>query len=125
MKTIKADEKRIPFEVADWSPSPEERYRSSELRSILITTLQELSPILRTVFVLRDMEGSSIAQTAEILGLSQAAVKARLWRARLLLREQLANYFRKRMEVPRADKVSGRWNAREPLSFAIRSVLYG
>jgi RNA polymerase sigma-70 factor (ECF subfamily) len=121
----RVDENRLPREVADWSPSPEERYRSSELRGILITTLQELSPILRTVFVLRDMEGSSIAQTAEILGLSQAAVKARLWRARLLLREQLANYFRKRMEVPRADKVSGRWNAREPLSFAIRSVLYG
>jgi RNA polymerase sigma-70 factor (ECF subfamily) len=121
----RVDENRLPREVADWSPSPEERYRSSELRGILITTLQELSPILRTVFVLRDMEGSSIAQTAEILGLSQAAVKARLWRARLLLREQLANYFRKRMEVPRADKVSGRWNAIEPLSFAIRSVLYG
>jgi RNA polymerase sigma-70 factor (ECF subfamily) len=121
----RVDENRLPREVADWSPSPEERYRSSELRGILITTLQELSPILRTVFVLRDMEGSSIAQTAEILGLSQAAVKARLWRARLLLREQLAHYFRKRMEVPRADKVSGRWNAREPLSFAIRSVLYG
>jgi RNA polymerase sigma-70 factor (ECF subfamily) len=121
----RADENRLPREVADWSPSPEERYRSSELRGILITALQELSPILRTVFVLRDMEGSSIAQTAEILGLSQAAVKARLLRARLLLREQLANYFRKRMEVPRADKVTGRWNAREPLSFAIRSVLYG
>jgi RNA polymerase sigma-70 factor (ECF subfamily) len=121
----RVDENRLPREVADWSPSPEERYRSSELRGILITALQELSPILRTVFVLRDMEGSSIAQTAEILGLSQAAVKARLLRARLLLREQLANYFRKRMEVPRADKVTGRWNAREPLSFAIRSVLYG
>ena len=120
-----ADENSLPREVADWAPSPEERYRSSELRGILIATLQELSPILRTVFVLRDMEGFPIVQTAEILGLSQTAVKARLWRARLQLREQLANYFHKRIEVSRADKVSSRWNAREPLSFAIRSVLYG
>lgn len=120
-----ADENRLPREVADWAPSPEERYRSSELRGILITTLQELSPILRTVFVLRDMEELSIVQTAEILGLSQTAVKARLWRARLQLRERLANYFHMRIEVPRADKVSSRWSARQPLSLAIRSVLYG
>ena len=59
---------------------------------------------MRTVFVLRDMEGFSIVQTAEILGLSQTAVKARLWRARLQLREQLANYFHKRREVERVDK---------------------
>jgi RNA polymerase sigma-70 factor (ECF subfamily) len=120
-----ADEKRIPFEVADWSPSPEERYGSSELRSILITALQTLSPILRTVFVLRDMEGFSIVQTTEILGLSQTAVKARLWRARLQLRERLADYFRKPIEVSRTDKVSSRRNVTEPLSFAIRSVFSG
>ena len=119
------DESRLPREFADWSPSPEERYRSSELRSILITTLQELSPVLRTVFVLRDIEEFSIVQTGEILGLSQSAVKARLWRARLQLREQLANYFHKRIEVSLADKVFGGWNLREPLSFAIRSALCG
>ena len=120
-----ADEKKLPREVADWSPSPEERYRSSELRAILTAALQKLSPILRTVFMLRDMEEFSIVQTAEILGLSQTAVKARLWRARLQLREQLANHFNKRTEVPLADEMSGRWSNRGPLSFAIRSVLYG
>jgi RNA polymerase sigma-70 factor (ECF subfamily) len=119
------DESRLPREVVDWAPSPEELYRSSELRGILIRALQELSPILRTVFALRDMEELSIVQTAEILGLSQTAVKARLWRARLQLREQLANYFHIPIAVPRADKVSGRWSARQPLSLAIRSVLYG
>jgi RNA polymerase sigma-70 factor (ECF subfamily) len=119
------DESTLPREVADWSPSPEERYRSSELRGILIATLQELSPILRAVFVLRDMEGCSIVQTAEILGLSQTAVKARLWRARSQLREMLANYFRKRTDVSPMDKVSNRWRLREPLSIEMRSVLYG
>jgi RNA polymerase sigma-70 factor (ECF subfamily) len=120
-----AEESMLPREVADLSPSPEERYRSSELRRLMITALQTLSPILRTVFVLRDMEGFSIVQTAELLGLSQTAVKARLWRARLQLREQLANYFQKRIEVSRAGRVSRRWNDREPFSFEIRSVLYG
>ena len=124
-ESFQGDGESVPLELADWAPSPEERYRSSELRDILIRALQELSPILRTVFALRDIEELSIVQTAEILGLSQTAVKARLWRARLQLREQLANYFHMRIEVPRADKVSRHWNARKPLSFAMRSVLYG
>lgn len=124
-ESFQEDGESLPLEIADQTPSPEERYRSSELRDILTKRLQELPLILRTVFVLRDMEGLSILQTAEILGLSQTAVKARLWRARLYLREHLATYFQKRIEVPWADKVSGRRNARESLSFAARSVLYG
>src|ERR1700678_2266550 len=124
-ESFQEDGESLPLEIADQTPSPEERYRSSELRDILTKRLQELPLILRTVFVLRDMEDLSILQTAEILGLSQTAVKARLWRARLYLREHLATYFQKRIEVPWADKVSGRRNARESLSFAARSVLYG
>jgi hypothetical protein len=85
----------IPREVADWSPNPEEVYRTSELREILINFLQELRPILRTVFVLRDIEGLSIEQAAEVLSLTPAAVKARLWRARLDLRELLSRNFSK------------------------------
>src|SRR6266700_8255164 len=56
----------LPMEVADWAPNPEERYGTSELRDILIKALEELSPILRTVFVLRDIEGFSIDETAEV-----------------------------------------------------------
>ena len=91
----------LPPEVADWAPNPEELYRTSELREILTRTLAELRPILRTVFVLRDLEGLSIAQTAAVLGLSQVAVKARLWRARLQLREHLNKYFRKQEKSAR------------------------
>jgi DNA-directed RNA polymerase specialized sigma24 family protein len=58
--------------------------------------VEELRPILRTVFVLRDVEGLSIAQTAEMLNLSQPAVKARLWRVRQHLRERLNRYFDER-----------------------------
>ena len=80
------------------APDPEQLYRTSELRDILIKALRELRPILRTVFVLRDIEGLSIAQTAEVLNLSHSAVKARLWRGRLQLRECLNRYFRKEEE---------------------------
>ena len=90
-----SEEHGHPFEIADWAPNPEDLYKASEFRAILTTALEELAPILRTVFVLRDIEGLSIVETAEVLELSTAAVKARLWRARLQLRERLAKYFRK------------------------------
>jgi RNA polymerase sigma-70 factor (ECF subfamily) len=93
-----AGEEVLPIEVADWAPDPEQLYRASELRGILIKTLGELRPVLRAVFVLRDIEGLSTAQTAEVLNLSQVAVKARLWRGRLQLRELLNTYFRKERE---------------------------
>ena len=86
----------LPVDVPDRSPTPEQLCWASELREILVRTVEELRPILRTVFVLRDVEGLSIAQTAEMLNLSQPAVKARLWRVRLHLRERLNRYFDER-----------------------------
>jgi RNA polymerase sigma-70 factor (ECF subfamily) len=97
-EAFRADEDLLPREVADGAPNPEELYRASELRDILIKALQELRPILRTVFVLRDVEELSIDQTAEVLDLSPSAVKSRLWRARLQLRELLSDYFSKHRE---------------------------
>jgi RNA polymerase sigma-70 factor, ECF subfamily len=88
-----SDQDMGPFELADWAPNPEELYRESELRNILRNTLQELQPALRVVFVLRDIEGLSTQETAEVLELTPVAVKARLWRARLQLRERLSKYF--------------------------------
>jgi RNA polymerase sigma-70 factor, ECF subfamily len=95
---FQGDGEMLPMEVADWSPNPEELYRVSELRHVLIKTLEELPRILRTVFVLRDIEALSIDQTAAVLNLSHTAVKARLWRARLQLRELLSEYFGKHEE---------------------------
>ena len=85
-----------PFDVADWAPSPEALYGTVELREILTKTLERLSPSLRIVFVLRDIEEHSILETSSILGLTATAVKARLSRARLQLREELSRYFKKR-----------------------------
>jgi RNA polymerase sigma-70 factor, ECF subfamily len=114
-----AEEDKLPMEVIDWAPNPEQLYWAAELREILVNTLNELRPILRTVFVLRDIEGLSTVQTAAVLNLSHAAVKARLWRARLQLRERLNKYFSKETESARAEFVtSGRRTGRTPGLFA-------
>jgi RNA polymerase sigma-70 factor (ECF subfamily) len=93
---VKTGEDSVPREVADWSPNPEQQYNQAELREILSKTIQGLPQGFRTVFVLRDVEGLSTEETAEALDLSIPAVKSRLLRARLQLRERLSRYFQKR-----------------------------
>ncbi|MGA2903021.1 MAG: sigma-70 family RNA polymerase sigma factor [Candidatus Korobacteraceae bacterium] len=93
---IKTEEDSMPREVADWSPNPEQLYTQGELKEILGKTIQGLPPSFRTVFVLRDVEGLSTEETADALDLSIPAVKSRLLRARLQLRERLSKYFKNR-----------------------------
>jgi RNA polymerase sigma-70 factor, ECF subfamily len=93
---VKTEEDSIPREVADWSPNPEQQYSQAELKQILSKTINGLPPSFRTVFVLRDVEGLSTEETADALNLSIPAVKSRLLRARLQLRERLTKYFKKR-----------------------------
>jgi len=85
----------LSFQVPDWHPKPEQLYLQAELRKLLRTGLSKLRPILRVVFVLRDIEELSIAETAAILNVSSEVVKVRLHRARLELREWLSRYFRR------------------------------
>src|SRR5947208_15345258 len=89
---VVTEEGSMPREVADWSPNPEQLYGQAELGDILKKTIQGLPPGFRTVFVLRDVEELSTEETAEMLGLSIPAVKSRLLRARLQLRERLSRY---------------------------------
>ncbi len=91
---IETEEDTIPREIADWSPNPEQQFKQEELKEILAKTIQGLPPSFRTVFVLRDVEGLSTEETAEALDLSVPAVKSRLLRARLQLRERLNRYFK-------------------------------
>jgi RNA polymerase sigma-70 factor (ECF subfamily) len=93
---VKTEEDSMPREIADWSPNPEQLYTQSELKDILGKTIQGLPPSFRTVFVLRDVEGLSTEETASALELSVPAVKSRLLRARLQLRERLNKYFKRR-----------------------------
>src|SRR5436853_4153652 len=93
---VKTEDDSVPREVADWAPNPEQLYTQGELQDILTRTIQGLPPGFRTVFVLRDVEGLSTEEAAEALDLSIPAVKSRLLRARLQLRERLSRYFQKR-----------------------------
>jgi RNA polymerase sigma-70 factor, ECF subfamily len=93
---IETEEGSVPRDLADWSPNPEQNYSQAELAEILRKTIQGLPHGFRIVFVLRDVDGLSTEETAETLGLSIPAVKSRLLRARLQLRERLSRYFRKK-----------------------------
>jgi RNA polymerase sigma-70 factor, ECF subfamily len=92
---VDTGEDTIPRDVEDWGPSPEDRYEQSELSGILSQVIGELDPSFRIVFQLRDIEELSTEETAEALGLSVPAVKSRLLRARLKLRQKLNRYFRR------------------------------
>ena len=97
-ENVQTDEGSIPRDFADWSPNPEQQFGTAELGDILRRTIQGLPPGFRTVFTLRDIENLSTEETAEALGLSVPAVKSRLLRARLQLRERLSRYFGKTKE---------------------------
>jgi RNA polymerase sigma-70 factor (ECF subfamily) len=84
-----------PRELADWNPNPEQELARSELENILQNAARLLPPTFRTVFYLRDVEGLSTEETAALLRLSAGAVKARLFRARLRLREDLSRIFKR------------------------------
>jgi RNA polymerase sigma-70 factor (ECF subfamily) len=92
---VSVGEETVPREVQDWGPSPEQRFAQTELRDILSKVVGELDPPFRIVFQLRDIEELSTEETAEALGLSVPAVKSRLLRARLRLRESLNRYFKR------------------------------
>jgi len=92
---VETEEDVIPHEIQDWDPTPEQRYARTEMNSILNEAIGKLDPIFRTVFLLRDVEQVSTEETAEALGISVPAVKSRLLRARLKLREILNPFFRR------------------------------
>ena len=77
----------------DWPPRGDEEFLRGELRDVLNRSIGELLPDYRTVFVLRDQEGLNTQEVAKVLGLSVSAVKSRLHRARLFLRERIKRYW--------------------------------
>ena len=82
-----------PRDFADWQPIPSELLEQNEIRQALQDAINSLGRIYREVLVLRDVEQLSIKETTIILGVSEATVKTRLHRARLLLRDSLAPGF--------------------------------
>ena len=91
------DKNYDPVQITDWCCLPEEELLSAEARTVLDRAVEHLPETLRIVFVLRDIEDLSIQETSQVLGLSVTAVKTRLLRARLRLREELSSYYGDRL----------------------------
>ena len=92
---VATDDDVVVRDIAAWDENPEQRYGRAEMNAILTRAIYSLSPGFRAVFWLRDVEELSTEDTAETLHLSIPAVKSRLLRARLQLRDKLNRYFRK------------------------------
>ena len=95
---IDTGEEKVAREIAVWDDNPEQRYSREEMQSILRQAIDGLAPIFRTVFVLRDVDELSTEEAAEALGISVPAVKSRLLRARLQLRDKLTKFFKRKVE---------------------------
>jgi RNA polymerase sigma-70 factor (ECF subfamily) len=95
-EAIDTGEDTIIREVAAWDENPEQRFSRAEFGEILDEAIQGLEPPYRSVFVLRDIDELSTEETADALGLSIPAVKSRLLRARLQLREKLTRHFKRK-----------------------------
>jgi RNA polymerase sigma-70 factor (ECF subfamily) len=89
--------------LTDWCCMPEEELLSSESKQFLDIAVRNLPETLKTVFILRDIEGLSIRETADALNLTETAVKTRLLRARLKLRDELSLYYGERMAESRSE----------------------
>jgi RNA polymerase sigma-70 factor, ECF subfamily len=91
---IEGETDLFPRELEDWGPTPEQKYAQSEMQGIVSDMIDRLEPEFRIVLLLRDFEELSTQETADALGISIPAVKSRLLRARLKLREKLNHHFR-------------------------------
>ncbi len=95
---IQGDDDEIgEIQIVDWCCMPEHELMSSESRKFLDEAMDKLSVTLKVVFLLRDVQGLSIKETAAVLDVSEAVVKTRLLRARLQLRDELSSYYGERM----------------------------
>jgi RNA polymerase sigma-70 factor (ECF subfamily) len=97
-------EEQEPLQILDWCCAPEVELMSSEARQMLDQAVDRLPSSLRVVFILRDIEGLSTLETGEVLNLSETAVKTRLSRARLRLREELTGYFGERLRQQKMEE---------------------
>ena len=97
-----------PLAIPDWSAQPLDELLDSETREVMQEGIDRLPEELRTVFVLRDVEGMSNAEVAEVLELSIAAVKSRLHRGRVALRDRLNRYFADKLGRTERGRPDGR-----------------
>jgi len=91
----KIGDKSYRIEISDWSENPSSYFKSAELKEVLQKAIDSLPPKYKSVFILHDIEGLSLAEVAQILSLSVPAVKTRVHRSRMYLREKISEYIKK------------------------------
>jgi RNA polymerase sigma-70 factor (ECF subfamily) len=97
-KEIKTDQgDTIPRQIVDWCCLPEKELISGESRRHIREAIETLSDANRAAFLLRDVEGLSTKEAAETLEISESALKVRLMRARMQLRDELTDFFAEKM----------------------------
>src|SRR2546430_887100 len=94
-ETPREDELPVTERFAAAGPNPEQVFAGTELREMISENLDELSPLLRTAFVLREVQGYSTGEAAKKLGVTENTLKARLWRARHQMAERLGRRLRR------------------------------
>ena len=94
------ESKSLPGRFEPWTSNPENLYGKQEMRQLVEGAMQALPPIYRETLVLRDIEEMSAEEAAEALGITVPALKSRLLRARLLLRELLGRHFEEPRPLP-------------------------
>lgn len=100
-ETSESDESELPRELTDWTHDPESALLNEEARTEMQAAIDRLSTALRSVFILRDVDGLSTEETAAVLEVSVEVVKTRLHRARMILRNLLSDYYRAQREKER------------------------
>jgi RNA polymerase sigma-70 factor (ECF subfamily) len=98
VKYDESEEGERELQIIDWCCLPERELISGEARKFLDKAIESLPDLLKLVFILRDIEGLSIRETAEALNLTEVTVKTRLLRARLFLRDKLSTYYAERIK---------------------------
>ncbi len=100
-EALDRDESEMPRELTDWTHDPESALLNQEARAEMQAAVDRLSTPLRSVFILRDVDGLSTEETAAVLDVSVEVVKTRLHRARMILRNMLSDYYRVQREKGR------------------------
>jgi len=114
----------MPRELRDWHDDPGKVYDKQQIREIVERAIQSLPTIYREAFVLRDVQGLTSEEAAAALGIGVSALKTRLLRARLMMREELALYLQREPTLKsRAALV--RWKLQDAFIGGMRRVIAG
>lgn len=103
-KPIDFDGSLLQREIVDWSKNPSLLHSNDEIRNVLDKVISKLPEDKRVVLILKDVEGFSNMEISQILGMTVAAVKSRLHRARLIMRDALTRYFDGTFELAKTGK---------------------